>query len=290
MAAQWPLRILLTEDNTVNQRLALLILERLGYRADVAGNGLEALDALQRQTYDVILMDVQMPEMDGLEATRRIRMTLPETSQPYIIAMTANAMQGDRETCLAAGMNNYVSKPINVSELVEALKQAHTQTAASAPPTVAADAPLDSVVTPDLGEPDTSAQTNGASETRPEDVSGVIDPGAIKRLRSALGQQADAMLPGLIDAFFTDSDRLQNQAREALAAGKLDELHRAAHSLKSNSANFGATTMTELCRTLEQQAHAETLEGTEDLLAQIGRAYEQARFALEQVRKEMCNE
>ena len=115
-----PLRILLTEDNAVNQKLALRILERLGYRADIASNGLEAVESVERQTYDVVLMDVQMPEMDGLDATRSIR-RLEQVTQPYIVAMTANAMEGDREMCLAAGMNDYVSKPIRFNELVNVL-------------------------------------------------------------------------------------------------------------------------------------------------------------------------
>ncbi len=120
MAKNHPLRILLAEDNQVNQKLALRILEQMGYRADIASNGIEAVESIERQTYDVILMDVQMPEMDGLDATRNIR-KLTQVTQPHIIAMTANAMEGDREMCLAAGMNDYVSKPIRVNELVEAL-------------------------------------------------------------------------------------------------------------------------------------------------------------------------
>ena len=126
MAKRLPLRILLAEDNAVNQKLALRLLAQMGYRADLAGNGLEAVEALERQQYDVVLMDVQMPEMDGLEATRHIR-DLPGNpvgfKQPRIIAMTANAMQGDREMCLEAGMDDYISKPIRVEELVGALDQ-----------------------------------------------------------------------------------------------------------------------------------------------------------------------
>jgi CheY-like chemotaxis protein len=123
MAKIHPLRILLAEDNQVNQKLAMRILEQMGYRADVASNGIEAVESIERQVYDVILMDVQMPEMDGLDATRNIR-NLTEVTQPHIIAMTANAMEGDREICIAAGMNDYVSKPIRVHELVEALLKA----------------------------------------------------------------------------------------------------------------------------------------------------------------------
>jgi signal transduction histidine kinase/DNA-binding response OmpR family regulator len=122
MAKHHPLRILLAEDNAVNQKLALRLLEQMGYRADMASNGIEAIESLERQTYDVILMDVQMPEMDGLEATRTIR-KLNGAAQPHIIAMTANAMEGDREACLAAGMDDYISKPIRVDELIGALER-----------------------------------------------------------------------------------------------------------------------------------------------------------------------
>ncbi len=121
MASHHALRILLAEDNVVNQKVALRLLQQMGYRADLASNGLEAIDCVARQTYDVVLMDVQMPEMDGLEASRRITARWPAGHRPRIIAMTANAMQGDREICLAAGMDDYLSKPIRLDKLVEAL-------------------------------------------------------------------------------------------------------------------------------------------------------------------------
>ena len=119
-AAQHPFKILLAEDNAVNQKLALRILEQMGYRADVASNGIEAIESVERQEYDAILMDVQMPEMDGLEATRQI-IAKWSAHHPYIIGLTANAMQGDREMCIAAGMNDYITKPIRIDELVNAL-------------------------------------------------------------------------------------------------------------------------------------------------------------------------
>jgi GAF domain-containing protein/CheY-like chemotaxis protein len=123
-AARHPLRILLAEDNVVNQKLALRLLQQMGYRADLASNGIEAVESVQRQAYDVVLMDVQMPEMDGLEASRQINARWQAKERPRIIAMTANAMQGDRDMCLAAGMDDYLTKPIRVELLVAALNQA----------------------------------------------------------------------------------------------------------------------------------------------------------------------
>ena len=121
MGARHPLRILVAEDNVVNQKLALRILQQMGYRADLASNGIEAVESVARQPYDVVLMDVQMPEMDGLEASRRITTKWSPAERPRIVAMTANAMQGDRELCIAAGMDDYITKPIRVDQLVEAL-------------------------------------------------------------------------------------------------------------------------------------------------------------------------
>ncbi|MGH7945207.1 MAG: response regulator, partial [Opitutaceae bacterium] len=118
-----PERVLLAEDNPVNQQVALRMLARLGYRADLVSNGHEVVAAVQKQAYDVILMDVSMPELDGLEATRQIR-ALPGQGRPWIVALTANAMQGDREHCLSAGMDDYIRKPIKLSELSAALRHA----------------------------------------------------------------------------------------------------------------------------------------------------------------------
>jgi CheY-like chemotaxis protein len=121
LAERHPLRILLAEDNLVNQKLAIRLLAQMGYRADLANNGVEAIEAVERQPYDLVLMDVQMPEMDGLEASRRITAKWPPGERPRIVAMTANATQADREECFASGMDDYVTKPIRVDALVEAL-------------------------------------------------------------------------------------------------------------------------------------------------------------------------
>ena len=122
-ATRHPLRILLAEDNVVNQKLAMRLLQQMGYRADLASNGIEAIESVKRQIYDVVLMDVQMPEMDGLEATRQITARFKPGKRPRIVAMTANAMHGDRDMCLAAGMDDYLTKPIHVERLIAALNQ-----------------------------------------------------------------------------------------------------------------------------------------------------------------------
>jgi CheY-like chemotaxis protein len=118
-----PLEVLLAEDNAVNQKVALRFLERLGYRADAVANGLEAVTTLQNRRYDLVLMDLQMPEMDGFEATRQIRRRLPQGRQPKIVALTANAMQGDRDLCFASGMDDYISKPVKMHEIAEAIRR-----------------------------------------------------------------------------------------------------------------------------------------------------------------------
>jgi CheY-like chemotaxis protein len=134
LARRHPLRILLAEDNAVNQKLALRLLANMGYVADVVDDGLQAIAALDGSDHDVVLMDVQMPELDGLEATRRIRAQWPDRPL-HIVAMTANAMAGDREACLAAGMNDYVSKPIRPAELAAALQRAPSNGSAEEAPT-----------------------------------------------------------------------------------------------------------------------------------------------------------
>jgi CheY-like chemotaxis protein len=130
MATRLPLRILVADDNTLNQKVAQRVLARMGYRADVVGNGLEVIEAVRRQPYDLVLMDVQMPEMDGLEATRTLCRDFPADQRPRIVAMTAEAMAGDRERCLAAGMDDYVTKPVRFAELESALLRCAEERAA----------------------------------------------------------------------------------------------------------------------------------------------------------------
>src|SRR5438552_10552531 len=245
------LRILLAEDNAMNQKVGLRLLERLGYSADVAENGLEAIEALERQPYDVVLMDVQMPQLDGLDATRRICERWPAESRPHIIAMTANALPEDREACFAAGMNDYVAKPIRAEGLASALKRAK---------------PL---------------KNGDVGSDRVEYVN--LDDGALQSLRDLGG---DDFLAEVIDAFLADAPELIATLRRSLDEQGTEELRRAAHTLKSNGATLGAGEFAELCRTLEQRAKAGELDGASQLVEQIEQEYGPLRDALTALRSE----
>jgi CheY-like chemotaxis protein len=128
LSEEFPLKVLLVEDNLVNQKVASRFLNRLGYTAEVASNGLEGFNAVQKTKFDLVLMDLQMPEMDGFTASREIRKKIPEVEQPKIIALTANALQGDRELCLEAGMDDYLTKPVKLHDLSEAIRRQFSAT------------------------------------------------------------------------------------------------------------------------------------------------------------------
>ena len=261
MGERWPLHILLAEDNTTNQKLALRLLERLGYRADVAANGLEVLAALERQLYDVVLMDVQMAEMDGLEATRHILARWPDkANRPYIVAMTANAMQGDRELCLAAGMNDYVSKPIRVEELVGALQRTAQ------------------VVQPQPRQlPVNSGPLPATRDLSPLDV------GAMAKLLEMVGGEK-VYLVELIDSFLADAPQLLADMEQAAEGGNAAALRLTAHSLKSNAADFGAAALRDLCKELEMRGKNGDLVGVTDLVQQAKATFVQVKVALEEMK------
>jgi PAS domain S-box-containing protein len=268
MGQRLPLRILLAEDHATNQKLALMILNRLGYRADVAANGLEAIEALERQPYDVVLMDMQMPEMDGLEATRHIRHQWPGESGPHVIAMTANAMEGDREAYLAAGLDDYVSKPIRVEALVGALTRVR---------------PLGEQGSPSKGM---GAEKQGGEEIAAQDTivsHQVLDPAGLEMLLEVVGGES-ALLAELVDSFLEEVPPLLANLRQALERGDAAELRRAAHTIKSSSNDFGATTLAELCQELENMGKIGTLDGADELVARVEGEYEQVRVALEAAR------
>jgi CheY-like chemotaxis protein len=248
------LRLLVAEDNPVNRRLALALLGSLGYHADVVESGQEVIDALERRVYDVVLMDVQMPVLDGIEATRRIRGHSPPGAGPTIIAMTANAMQGDRDACLAAGMNDYLPKPIRIDELSRALARCHRV-------------------------------EDGRAESAPcpDDV---VDRAALETLASALGggDEGWEAVGALIDAFLEDAPTQIADIRDAIKRGDAIEVRRVAHALKSNGATFGAGRFSEQCQGLEALGRQGDLSGAPVVLERADQAWGHVTEALEAVR------
>jgi CheY-like chemotaxis protein len=243
------LRILLAEDNDVNRKLALKLLARMGYEPDVAQDGLEVLSAVRERAYDVVLMDVEKPELDGLEATRRIRSELPRERQPRIIAMTANAMAGDRERCLAVGMDDYVSKPVRPEALTAALAKT------------------------------TPAGGSGAREA----ASGgdVVDAVALEQLRATVGD--DDFVQELAAAFLTEAPQLLVALRAGVQAADAEAVRRAAHTLKTNAMTFGVTGLAQAARELESAARESVGAGAARLLELVEREYERGEAALRTV-------
>jgi CheY-like chemotaxis protein/HPt (histidine-containing phosphotransfer) domain-containing protein len=247
VAARHPLRILLVEDNAVNQQLALLLLQKLGYRADVAANGVEALEALQRQPYDVVLMDVEMPEMDGLEATRRLRERSP--IGPHVVAVTANALQGERERCLAAGMNDYMTKPLRLEDLAAALSRS---------PRV---------------------DDGGAAST--------VDVEVLRRLAASLGEGGGDAVRGLIDTFRSHAPDLLASLRRGVEDGDREAVRVAAHTLKSNAAMFGASALAEVSKLVEASASGGTFDEDPRQVDRVASELERATGELDRLGSEL---
>jgi CheY-like chemotaxis protein/HPt (histidine-containing phosphotransfer) domain-containing protein/anti-sigma regulatory factor (Ser/Thr protein kinase) len=237
------LRVLLAEDNLVNQRVAQLMLDKLGHTVDSVANGLQALEAIRRASYDVVLMDVQMPEMDGLEATRRIRTELPAERQPLVIAMTANAMIEDRRACTEAGMDSYLPKPVRVDDLRTLLDDAAATIEHFSPGRLAV--PLERMM-----EPATADVRLGANAPLPVDVF-VID-----RLREQLKDPDDSAFGELINTYILDGAVSVTELTAAVANDDLEVVRTLAHSWRSSSALVGAITLAGLLEQAEESANS----------------------------------
>ncbi|MDX8122161.1 response regulator [Janthinobacterium sp. GMG2] len=233
-AGQAPLRMLLVEDNAINQEIALAMLEDSGYKATPADNGARALALWERYPFDVILMDCQMPEMDGFEATRRLRRMETEQgrSRTPIIALTANAILGDRELCLDAGMDDYLAKPYTRAALLEVLARWRPSPAAPA-----------------------AAETlTVTTEVAPVESAAILDAAALQNLRAMRRPGRPDVLGRIIDLFYSDAPRLLGQLEVAAEASDAAALQLAAHTLKSSCANVGALGLSATCREIEQYA------------------------------------
>jgi signal transduction histidine kinase/DNA-binding response OmpR family regulator len=240
--------ILLAEDNIVNQKVAARQLQKLGYRADLVANGQEALEALGRIPYDLVLMDCQMPEMDGYEATAEIRRREGSAKHTPIVAMTANALEGDREKCIAAGMDDYVSKPVKPEELAEVLGRLLSKG--------------------DAGVDDAAATPQAAPP-----------PVDMERLCLALGDDPEE-LADILDVYLAQMSESLEKLALAIASGDAREVNLISHNCAGVSANCGMVALVEPLRELERIGYENQLEGAATLRAQVGREFARVKTAL----------
>jgi CheY-like chemotaxis protein/HPt (histidine-containing phosphotransfer) domain-containing protein len=258
LAERFPLRILVADDNAINLKVAVRILQQLGYQPELAANGREALAVVERQPVDFVFMDVMMPEMDGLEATRHLRERQLSSANNFssrivVVAMTAHAMQGDRERCLSAGMDDYLSKPVRPKDVRAMIEKWGSMAAAvemSAPPVSA--------------PPPAAVAVN---DEPPVDMSRMMDltDGNMDQLRE------------LVDMYFKQTQTQVGQMRDAVRDGKADQARRVAHSCAGASATLGMTRLVPLLRELEKLGASGTLTGAGEICENIAKEFERIR-------------
>ena len=255
-----PSRVLVVEDNPVNQEVTLAILELLGCRATVTSNGQEAVETAANADFDLILMDCQMPVMDGFAATAAIRRweRIQERTRLPIIALTANVMKGFREQCLAAGMDDYLSKPFNRAQLQQVL----WRWLPDGLPDVA-------------NAPDPSLSLPGVDFGAPP-----LEPGALDRIRTLQRPGTPDLVAKLIELYFQSASDLLRRLRDAVATGDAEAVWRTAHGLKSSSGNLGAQRLAALCKTLEERGRKGQLDDAAELMEAVELQYQRARDAL----------
>ena len=253
LAQQFPMSILLADDHHTNQQLGKMLLARLGYPVDIATNGQEVVDALEGKSYDLVLMDVEMPVMDGVEATTEIRRRWGE-SGPRIVAVTANAMEGDRDRYIEAGMDDYVSKPIRVESLVNVLKSVY--------------------------RPNDAYTTESHAPTSDSEVSGTaLDLSAIENLRNQIGgDESDLIM--LVQSFLTHGSTLCEAMSQAVQSSDGKALYRAAHTMKSSARDFGANVLADLSKELEGHAQNDNFELAAELIPPMSDSFRQVEQQL----------
>ncbi|MFK7802839.1 MAG: response regulator [Anaerolineae bacterium] len=240
LAKRHPISILLVDDNAINLKVASRMLLRMGYEVDQATNGVEALEAQNRRKYDLIFMDIQMPEMDGVTATKHIIERYPELERPRIVAVTAHAMKGDRERYLDAGMDGYISKPVRVARLIEAIKE--TPCKHLVPVTVKA-----------IESFEEAAQAEAPAQEIP------IDFGMFAEMLGMDMEDAEEMLPELIELFVEDSVNQITMMDEAIKNQDYVQLKNAAHKMKGGAASVAAVPLSEVCDKLEKMGIKEDM-------------------------------
>jgi signal transduction histidine kinase/DNA-binding response OmpR family regulator len=262
-AAPLRVRVLVAEDNPINQEVALVMLEGLGCQVDLARSGREAIEKTAQLSYDLVLMDCQMPELDGFEATAEIRRREQGGGRRLpIVALTAHAMQGQRETCLAAGMDDYLSKPFK-QERLRAVLERWTR---EAPETAPADLLAEEHANAEPASPSAEPQARGA-----------LDPAALKTLRALANAGA---VKRIVQRFLETTPQLLIEMRQAIDDNNSEMLSRAAHTLKSASANVGALELSRWCKELEMASKATGCEGVEPRLQAAEMEYQRVKLAL----------
>ncbi len=259
MAGRLPLRLMLADDNIINQKVGVKMLQRLGYRPEVAANGVEALKLLEQQPFDIIFLDVQMPEMDGFEAARRIHAQWPDPRRPRLVAMTGNALKGDREKCLSAGMDDYVAKPVRINELqavIERWGQARLTSLATGSHTPSAAA---------------------ASADQP-----ILNATSIAELCDMKSEAGVMLMHELIDIFMQNAPTHLEQIKTG--GENLQQLAFAAHIFSGMSLNLGAHALGNLCHDLETLATSGNTQGVPALIPKIEEAYRQTCVAFARIR------
>jgi len=234
-------QVLLVEDNSVNQLVAIGQLQRLGHACVVASSGSEALDAVARQPFDIVLMDIQMPDMDGYEATRRIRQLPGPASRIPVVAITAHALAGEREKCIAAGMNDYLAKPVSLEQIGAVIR---------------------------LWASKGSEETSSGPDVMESDDQYVLDRERVSSFL-AISRTQDGFLEGLVKTFRQDVPSRIDALRAAVSTGDVRDLANAAHAMKSSSGSVGAKRMLAMASSLEQSARAGRLDGAEAAIDQI---------------------
>jgi len=253
LARRLPLRVLLADDNPINLKVGLSVLHKLGYQADVAVNGVEVLKALDQKAYDILFLDVQMPEIDGLEAARQICQKWSADKRPRIIAMTGNALIGDREKCLQAGMDDYISKPVRVEELQSAIERW---------------GPIK------IRKPDTSF----LARTRAVQAEPLLDQSALEDLRTMPPASRGSLLHEVVGLFLENAPQRMAQISQSINDAPMLAFH--ARALKSISLNLGAKRIVELSQKLEDLGRTRNLNGAPALFRELEVAYTQTRAQL----------
>ncbi|HLG34919.1 MAG TPA: response regulator [Bacteroidia bacterium] len=254
-ASKIPLRILIAEDNKINQKLAVNIFENLGYHPDVVENGLEVITQLKKKQYDMIFMDIQMPELDGFETTRHLIRTLGKENMPEIIAMTAFALEGDKEKCITVGMNDYISKPFVIEEILNVISN--------------------------FGKSKEGGKNIGRnSEAQENDI---INVNAIQRLKE-LNEKVDPdFFKVVINMFLNQSPHLIEEIKHYFDEGQYDKMGQAAHKLKGSSLNLGASNLADLCKQIEIKARNNELSDIDKMVDSLKSVYDRTESELKKL-------